>query len=111
VSNITPSGSGGAPLDIEIIGSSNPTIANVSIPLANTEVSYTLPANTKKFYIKLRDASAVLKLAYVMGDSGITYLTIPRSNWYGESELSVTGLTLYLQSSSPSQVAEVIIWT
>lgn len=108
----SPSGSGGAPSSVTITGVTTPTIANVGIPLANTEVSYLLPAGTRSFYISLRDSSANLKLAYILGDSGITYITIHRGNWYSEEDLSlVAPTTLYFQADTAAQTAEIVHWT
>lgn len=112
MSYFSPSGSGGSTSSVTISGASSPAIANVSIPLANTEVSYMLPAETKRFYLSLRDAGADLKLAYVLGDSGTTYITIHRGNWYSEDLLSLSGtLTLYFQATAAGQTAEILYWT
>lgn len=110
MSSFTPTGgSGGAPLNIT--GAANPTVANVSIPLANTEVSYILPVNTKKFHISLRSGMATLKLAYVLGDSGITYTTVHRGNWYSESDIYLaSAITLYFQADVAIQTAEIVYW-
>lgn len=88
----------------------NPTIANVSIPSASTEVSYTLPNNTKKFYIKLREADADMKLAFSAGTSGTTYVTVHRGTWYSEEALNVSSVILYFQATAGSQTAEIVSW-
>lgn len=120
VDGIGSSGSAGhvivdnVPLPVVITNpevSANPLVANVSIPTANTEVSYALPAGTKKFYIKLREGSASIKLAYVAGTSGTTYVTVHRGNWYGEEALDVPATTLYFQADVASQIAEIVSWT
>lgn len=111
MSAFTPSGSGGSVGSTVLVGSTNPTVANINMPLAATEYSYVLPTNTKKFYIQLRDPSAELKLAYAAGTSGTTYVTVHRGCWFGEADLSVTGVTLYFQSSVSSQTAEIVSWT
>lgn len=113
MSNITPSGSGGIPLEVDITGSGiqNPQILNVALPTADTEVEYVLPANCKQFYIKLRDPSAQMKLSYTSGQSGTTYLTVSRGNWYSEDGINATTTTLYIQSSTSGQVAEIVAWT
>lgn len=76
---------------------------------ANTEYSYTFPAGTKKFSIKLRALNALLKVAFVSGESGSTYFTVP----YGDilvMEAKVGGSTVYFQSPTASQVAEIQTW-
>jgi len=110
MSQFTPSGGGGAPLTVITSGVTNPTVANVGIPLANTEVSYALPANTKRFMIKLRDI-ATMKLAYVVAGSGTTYVTVPSGGVYGEDGLSSPSLTLYFQSTAAGSTAEIVSWS
>jgi hypothetical protein len=114
LSTFTPSGSAGAVTtvtgSVSVVGATNPTIANVSMPVAATEYSYALPADTKKFYIKLRDPLAEIKLSYTAGASGTTYVTVERGNWYGEEDLSIGMVTLYFQSSVASQTLEIVSW-
>lgn len=110
MSAFTPAGSSGSTSTVILSGASVPQVANVSIGLANTEYSYALPTNTKKFLLKLR-AGAVLQLSYAGGTSGTTFFTVPVFNSYQEENLSVTGVTLYFQSPSPSQILEIISWT
>ena len=86
-----------------------PTIVNVDITLANTEYSYTLPAKTRKFTIKLRDPGYPLKLAIVESGSGTTYVNIPQGGTHMEDDIKVP-LTLYFQSITGSMVAEIISW-
>lgn len=86
-----------------------PTIANVSMTSANTEYSYTFPAGTRAFRIKLRALNAQLKIAFVSGESGSTYLTVPYGDFL-EMKAKVGGATIYFQSASASQTAEIKTW-
>lgn len=87
-----------------------PTIYNVAVTLANTEYSQALSASTKRFSIKMRGFSD-LKLAYVSGQSGTIFITIPGGSSYEEINLAgTTALTLYFQSPSASQDVEVVQW-
>lgn len=106
----SPVGSSSISGSVSITGATTPTIANVSVPLASTEVSYALPANTKKFYIQLRDPKADLQLAYSAGTSGTIFVTVHRGTWYGEEILTASAVTLYFQSASGSQTAEIVSW-
>lgn len=86
-----------------------PTLANTTMTSADTEYSYTFPAGTQKFRIKLRALNALLKVAFASGQSGTTYITIP----YGDDlvmEAKVGGATIYFQSPTASQVAEIETW-
>jgi hypothetical protein len=82
----------------------------VSIVSANTEYSQALSSSTKRFSIKLR-GFADLKLAYVSGQSGTTFITVPGGSSYEEINLAgTTALTLYFQSPTASQETEIIQW-
>lgn len=86
-----------------------PTINNTTMTSANTEYSYTFPAGTKAFSIKLEELNAQLKVAFVSGASGTEYITIP----YGESmkmNAKVGGSTIYFQSIKASQKAQITTW-
>lgn len=114
MSAFTPAGSGGAPaapVTIPGLTVTTPTIANVAIPTANVEVSYTLPANTRRFLILLRTPStAKMKLAYASGDSGTLYVTVNPGCHYGEGEILAPSVTLYFQATLSGQVAEIVSW-
>lgn len=110
MSQFTPSGSSGTTTNVVVNGATSPFVANVSIVSANTEYSYTFPTNTKKFHIKLRDGQR-LQLAYISGDTGTTYVTLPAYNLYTEENITLTSVTLYFQSPVGSNVAEIIYWT
>ena len=93
---------------MQIVG--RPTIANTAMAAANTEYSYDIPAGTKRFEIKLRALNAQLKLAFVSGESGTTYITIPYGGNYVENDVKAGPITLYFQSTVAAQVAEIKTW-
>ena len=97
-------------LQADVLASTAPQIAILAMPIAATEYSIALPAGCRQFQIKLR-SSAVLKLAYTSGQSGITYITIPRHCFYAESDIKLDGtVTLYVQSPIALQELEVLAW-
>lgn len=107
----------GAPLPVAVLSMPDfvevtaGTIANVSIPLANTEVSHAFPAGTRRFLVKLRGpTTATLKLSYAALASGTTYLSIPPGTYYGEDEISNPSLTVYFQTTAAGQVLECSSW-
>ncbi len=76
--------------------------------LASTEYTFDLPVGTRQFLIKLRD-TAVVQFGYV---SGSPYIEIPRGCFLAESDLLLTATTtIYFQSPSANQVAEILVWT
>jgi len=86
-----------------------PTITNEAMTSLNTEYSYDLPAGTRAFSIKLEAINALLKIAFVEGESGTNYTTVP----YGETfkaNAKVGGSTIYFQSPKASQVAQITTW-
>jgi len=87
-----------------------PTIANVSVTLADTEYSYSLPDGTRRFSVKLRDVGAELKIAFEASDSSTTYVMLPSGRSYNELNVKGGGNTLYFQSPTAGQVAEVLSW-
>jgi len=93
---------------MQIVG--RPIIANETMTSSNTEYSYDIPAGTKRFEIKLRALNALLKLAFVSGESGTNYITIPYGGSYVENDVKAGPITLYFQSPKASQVAEIKTW-
>lgn len=100
----------GGGLPFSFAQATTPAIINVTIPLANTEVTIPLPAGCRKFTIKLR-GNADLKLSYAAGLSGTTFVTIPRGTIYSEQDFILAAGSLYVQSPVASQVVELITWT
>lgn len=88
----------------------DPIVENVAITLANTEVTHALPIGTKRFLIKAR-GQAIIKLAYSVGTSGTSFMTIPKNAFYTESFIGAGTTTLYFQSPSASQTAEITSWS
>ena len=88
----------------------NPKIYNVTMGTANTEYSQLLSDNTRKVLIKLRSGAAALKLSYASGESGSKYMNIPAGSSKYIEGIYLKGLTLYFQSPSASQTAEIEEW-
>lgn len=113
MSTFTPSGSGGLPpSSVVVTGATTPTLANVAASLASTEYSYALPSSSQLFTIKLRGGNATLQLAYSVGTSGTTYLTIPKGCSYTVGGLDISNtVVLYFQSPTAGQVVEIESWS
>jgi len=93
---------------MKIVG--RPTIANVSMTLADTEYSYSIPNGTSRFEIKLRALNALLKLAFESGKSGTEYITIPYGSSYAENDVKGGPITLYIQSPTAGMTLEIKTW-
>lgn len=105
MSNITGTIRGRATIE----AGSTPVIYNVSVPLANTEVSQVLSSGTKSFTIRVR-GTAKLQLAFTSGQSGVTYLTVRPGVSYTQEGLDYNG-ALYFQTDKPSQIVEIVEWS
>jgi len=95
---------------------SNRTLANTALTTANTEYSYTFPANTTSWKIRIRDTDVPLLVGFVTGKlptsgDGAAYFTV--SAYYTEETSGVEwgGKTIYLQTGSATQVAEIISYS
>jgi len=91
-------------------GATNPLVVNIALT-ANVEASYTLPANTRQYVSKLRSGTSKLQVSFVSGDTGTTYWTVGKGNFFADSGLLVSGLPLYFQTPDSGQVLEILIWT
>lgn len=87
-----------------------PFIDNLSVPVANVEVSYSLPINTRRFILKNR-TGGLLKLSYSAGQSGVKWFSIEPGVSYAETNISKPTITIYLQSPSSNQVLEILSWS
>ena len=92
----------------QVQSGATPTIYNISVPLAATEVSQALSIGVKKFVIKVR-GMANLQLAFDPGQSGVDYISIPSGTNFSEDQIMFSG-TLYFQTNKPNQVVEILEW-
>jgi len=83
-------------------------IDNETIALSNTEQSFVLPANTKRFLIRNR-ANNDLRLSYASGGTATDWVTI-RKNAVFEDVNFYTSQTIYFQSSNASDVIEIVTY-
>ena len=91
------------------ISYTNPASDELTIPSAATEYTYQLPIGTKKFRVQLRGV-ATLQVRFISG--GPTAWTVGAGAVYEESNLSLSSpLDLFVLSSQPSQVLEILYWT
>jgi hypothetical protein len=96
-------------INIAGTGVVTPTIANQITTLANTEYSYTFPANTKRFSLRTR-GNAKLQISFVSGQSGTNFLTVFAGTKYEEIGLNAPSITAYFQSNKAGEVVEILSW-
>lgn len=108
---LSQSGSGGSMGGT--LAARNFTVSVVTMTTADTEYSHTFSANTSSFFIKVRSQSVKLLLASATGTlptsgDGSAYFTVPQNGWMSPENLDVGGKTIYLQTASASQTAEIM---
>lgn len=87
----------------------NPTIYNLGIVSANTEVTQTLSTNTKQITIRCRGL-ARLQIAFNLGQSGTRFLTIPKGCTWNSGEIKFPIAAVHVQSNKASQTVEILEW-
>ena len=89
----------------------SPLITNVTTPTSGTEFTHTLSVNTKRFTLRARGNSKI-QLAYISGDSGLSYVTVTSGNVYEELSLDLSaGVTIYMQTNKTGDSIEVLEWS
>jgi hypothetical protein len=100
---------------INVVASSGivvtPTIVNFPVVAANTEYLYVFPVGTRKFLLRDRAGDAKMRLAYAAGTTGTNYITLNMGCTHEVGDLNtVTGFTIYFQSSKASRIVEILSW-
>jgi len=90
-------------LNAEITLSSTSKITNLAVALADTEVSLALTSNVKQLLIRARD-NTILKYSFVSGESGSTYITIPKGCTRCLDGIDFSSTTLYIQGNKATTV-------
>lgn len=99
-----------SPISVVIGGVESPTITNIVIPLANTELSFSIPVTTKKCSLKLR-GTGKLQYSFTSGQSNTNFMTIYPGSEENFSEFDLTsGLDIYFQSNKNNEVLEILAW-
>jgi len=92
------------------------TTSNVAIVNANTEYSYTFPANTVGFQIKLRSTNKAFLHSWQTGKmptsgDGLAYQTDPIYSSREAEGLDFSGVKIFFQCTTGSQVMEIDVYT
>lgn len=85
-----------------------PTVEIVTMTSADTEVSYSVPAGTRKIRFKLRALNALLRF-YGTESGASAFITIPFGDFL-DVDVKAGGSTLFFQSPSASQTLEVLTY-
>ena len=81
----------------------------ITSPVAGTETNFTLTA-IKRFKM-INRGNVNIQYAYLPGESGTNYASIPPGASTEEAGIDDQTITLHVQAASPSQRLEVISWS
>ena len=88
-----------------------PTIENISAILPNIEYSYAFPLGTRQFNLFDREGNAIIRVAYISGNTNIKWKTIKYGETYEVNNISSSaGFTIYFQSNKANRVIEIESW-
>jgi hypothetical protein len=88
-----------------------PTIYNVTMTSANTEYSKLLPDGARKVLLHERAGGSAVKYAFVSGESGSVYMTIPAASSKYLEASEIGGRTIYFQCPDAGKILEIEVWT
>lgn len=112
-------GRGGGMVSSAPLQARNVALTNLALTATNTEYSFTFPANTVSWQIKLRDQGTLAYYSFTTGTlpvaggggDGSKYSTIPQNFVRSQDNVEWSGKTIYLGAESASQVAEIEVYT
>jgi len=87
-----------------------PTISNFEMTDMNTEYSFALPANTKKFRFKARKNS-IIHWSFVENTTDTNYLTLLPGNTFVEEGVTLPSSILYFRANKDNEILEILSWT
>ncbi len=97
----------------------NVAITNLALTATNTQYSFTFPANTTFYRLKLRDQGVLTFYSFTTGTlplvggggDGTKYTTIPQNFVQSQEGVDFSGKVIYFGSESASQVLEIEVYT
>lgn len=100
----------------DVMAARSASVFNVAMAAANTEYSFTFPANTVAYELRLRATDYPVLVALSTGKlptsgDGLAYFTVPSYFIEKTPGLDWSGKKIYLQTETTSQVVEVICYT
>jgi hypothetical protein len=85
-----------------------PKVSNLLLVLANTEYSFKLSSNVRRFLVRAREAVA-FKLSFQANESATNYLGILSGEQWTEEEV-YGDVTLYIQTTEANTTIEILQW-
>lgn len=94
-------------LDVFPVYPSVPSIQNITVATANTVIPVTLPIDSKRFLVKVRESDALMYLAFQSGGSSIM---VRKGVAFVEENVDASSLTLYVKVDQAPRTIEVLSW-
>jgi len=101
------------PLPVEVAGTlvSVPKAIRISVPLANTEYSYTFTTATRRFKFRVEAGGAKARIAWATGDTATDYWDVSAGSYYEDQDLDLTaGVTIYYRLTKSNQTVQIQYW-
>ena len=89
-----------------LVPATSQRMTNLSMVTANTEYSHALLSDVKILQIRARGDSNI-KMAFVSGESGTKYFTMPKNSSYELKDIKFSSSTLYVQADKANEVLEI----
>lgn len=86
---------------------SNVKITNITILVANTEMSYVLSDNLKNLWIATRGFDTI-KYTFTATESGTTFITLKKGTAHEITDINFTGKTFYFQGPRVGTIVELM---
>jgi hypothetical protein len=86
-----------------------PTISNPTLTTATTEQSIALQNGLKQLIVRVQSPiNARLQYAFISGESGTNFMTIPAGTSLSLKDVNFNSKTLYIQSDKNNTVVEIL---
>jgi len=93
----------------KVVSATSPTIYNISMAISGSEYSQAISNGAKKILVRMRNRSKS-RIAFLSGDTDISWITIEPGAVYFEDNLDLNGATIFLQSNQDGDIAEILEW-
>lgn len=100
---------GSIDVEVDLDKANSQQIQNINISTANTEFIVNLPNNTKRYFLKVRNAESKMRLAFISGETVNNYIDISRGAVFDSKDINLSlNSTIYMQTDKANVVLEVL---
>lgn len=91
----------------QVTASKNTKVTNLVLTTANTEYPHSLTDKVKQLMLRNRDSCST-KVAFNVGESGTTFVTVSTGAVLTLTDLDFSSKTLYIQSTKNGSIIEIL---